>query len=366
MYSNSEKMTSESIGEISDRRGDVAIGPFYPSGEDKPDGLRLTPTAVTIDIDGDKLIESEETYQIRVKVKSCWHDVSQIRVRLESDSDVVEIEPEFVSYDSIDTGQEVENTEQPFILRTKSVEKLIPLELRLIIEAENGYRMEQKIGSLQSKNNSLSSFIRPKLKKISETIAISGGEGIYEEMGIYPEYFNDYYGVYWPAIDDLNFYKNLILYDELSYALFFHQAKLKSFLNKGGNFLLHGYYVMSKIEDPVPPHMKEYADFINTYLQVSYLDETDQVTDLKGHAGDVITDGLNINLKIGQGGNLPGVLEPLPSAIPILFFPDGQVAGVRIDGPYKMVILPFYLNDIESVEVRKKLLQRILDWFDQG
>jgi len=199
----------------------------------------------------------------------------------------------------------------------------------------------------------------------SETIAISGGEGIYDGLGIHPEYFNDYYGVYWPALDDLNFYKNLILYDELSYALSFHQEKLKSFLDNGGNFLMHGYYLISQMEDPIPPHMKDYADFINSYLQVHYLDETDQVTGLKGQTGDVITDGLNFDLKIEQDGYLPGVLETIASAIPILFYPDGQVAGVRIDGPYKMVILAFYLNDIESLEVRKKLLQRILDWFEQ-
>jgi len=111
--------------------------------------------------------------------------------------------------------------------------------------------------------------------------------------------------------------------------------------------------------------MKEYADFINSYLHVRYIEETDQVTGLKGQAGDIMTDGLNFDLKINQDGYSPGVLEPLAGAFPILFYPDGQVAGVRIDGPYKMVILPFYLNDIESVEVRKKLLQRILDWFDQ-
>lgn len=153
--------------------------------------------------------------------------------------------------------------------------------------------------------------------------------------------------------------------DELSYALSFHQEKLKSFLDNGGNFLMHGYYLISQMEDPIPPHMKDHADFINSYLHVRYLNETNQVTGLKGQTGDVITDGLNFDLKIEQDGYLPGVLEPIASAIPILYYPDGQVAGVRIDGPNRKVILAFYLNDIESVEVRKKLHHGILVWFDK-
>jgi len=247
-------MSSESMGEISKRASGIALGPFYPSGEDKPNGLRLIPMAVTIDLEGEEYIEAEKTYKIRVKLKSSWHNVSQIRVGLESDADAVEIEPKSVPFSSIDAGQEIENMEQPFILRTKNVKKMTPLELKFIIETESGFRLEQKDVSIQSKNNpNLGSFIRPKLEKISETIAISGGEGIYEELGIKPEYFNDYFGIYWPAQDDLNSYKNLILYDELSYALAFHQKKLKSFLDKRGNCLLQGYYLISKMEDPVPP-----------------------------------------------------------------------------------------------------------------
>jgi len=130
-------MISESMGEISQRASGVAIGPFYPSGEDNPNGLRLIPTSVTIDMAEGEFIESEETYQIRVKLKSSWHDVSHIRISLESDTDAAEIEPKFLSIDSIDAGQEVENTKQPFILRTKSIEKLTLFEPKLIIEIGN-------------------------------------------------------------------------------------------------------------------------------------------------------------------------------------------------------------------------------------
>lgn len=359
------KMSCESMREISQRANSAAIGPFYPSGEDKPDGLRLNPMAVAVDLKGGEFIESNKAYEITVKLKSSWHDVRQICVGLESESDAVEIEPGSVSFDAINAGQEVENTEQPFVLRTKYVGKQTPFELKLVIETESGFRMEQKGMSLQSKsNNSIFNFIQPKLLKNSKTIAISSGEGIYEGLDIKPEYFNDYHGIYWPLTDDLNSYKNLIWYDEV-YSLPEHIEKLKSFLDKGGNCLMQSYYLISLMEDPIPPYLKESADFITSYVHIRSLDETDQSNGIKGQTGDVITDGLSFDITIGEVGDLPGILEPLASAVPILFYPDGKVAGVRIDGPYKMVILPFYLNDIESVEVRKILLQRILDWFDQ-
>lgn len=360
-------MSSESMGEISKSSWSVAIGPFYPSGEDKPHGLRLIPIAVTIDLDEGEYIESGKSYEIMVKLKSSWHDVSQIRLGLECNNEAAVIEPTIIHFNVIDAGQEVGNTEQPFILRAKSVEKFTPFELNLVIETESGYRIEQNSLPLRSKSYYISPSVRPELKRISETIAISSEEGIYEDLGISPEYFNYNIGLAWPSSTDLNSYKNLILYDDGEDALWQPEflVKLKSFLDNGGNCFLQGYYLIPTIEDLASDDMKDSADFINSYLHVRYLDETNQLTGLKGQSGDVITDGLNFDLKINQDGNSPGVLESLASAIPILFYPNGQVAGVRIDGPYKMVILPFYLNDIESVEVRKELLQRILAWFDQ-
>ncbi len=127
-------ISSESMGEISKRWANgVAIGPFYPSGEDEPQGLRLNPVAITVDLAGSEFFMPDETYPVSVKLKTSWHDVSQIRVELESDSNVAIIEPKSIIFNSIDAGQEVENTEQPFILRTKYVKKLTPFKPSLTI-----------------------------------------------------------------------------------------------------------------------------------------------------------------------------------------------------------------------------------------
>jgi hypothetical protein len=60
----------------------------------------------------------------------------------------------------------------------------------------------------------------------------------------------------------------------------------------------------------------------------------------------------------------PGVLDCAAGATPILFYPNGEVAGVRVEGKHKMFYFEFSLQDIVSIEARRELVRRILAWFD--
>jgi len=37
---------------------------------------------------------------------------------------------------------------------------------------------------------------------------------------------------------------------------------------------------------------------------------------------------------------------------------------IRIEGKYKMIYLGFRLEEIQSIETKRELIKRILDWFN--
>jgi hypothetical protein len=78
----------------------------------------------------------------------------------------------------------------------------------------------------------------------------------------------------------------------------------------------------------------------------------------------VVSDGLVIDLQDNANEYEPGVLNALEGAVPIFRYPTGEVAGVRVDGKYKLVYLEFALQDIQSLETRKEVMRRVPAWFN--
>lgn len=134
-------------------------------------------------------------------------------------------------------------------------------------------------------------------------------------------------------------------------------------MDDGGNCFIHGGFLTSKIDPNRNDSSKMMHSFVTDYLHVKYIDQKERPVKITGADGDVLTKGLDFQIK--KDGFSTTILEPLEGAVPIFYYPSGEVAGIRYEGKYKLVFLAFGFVDIESLETRKILINRILDWFDK-
>ncbi|MFC2167296.1 hypothetical protein ACFLQZ_04960, partial [Acidobacteriota bacterium] len=130
-----------------------------------------------------------------------------------------------------------------------------------------------------------------------------------------------------------------------------------------GNCLVHGNNVLDVREGY--SEYKECRQFIETYFKANFVKDFEGEKVINGKSEDFISNDLKFQIKESEYPVQPDVLETLPGAVPIFFYPSGEVAGVRIEGKYKIVYLGFSLDDIQQIDVKKELIKRVLAWFNQ-
>ena len=171
--------------------------------------------------------------------------------------------------------------------------------------------------------------------------------------GILPTPLTDYETIIWyTAESDTN---TLTDYDI---------ANLTDFLNNGGNLFISGQNIGAELGD---------STFYSDYLHSQFISDSYDGTPIyavEGIEGDPIGDGLMIVIggDYGSGADnqvSPDVIAPTNGAYKIFNYSmtDEYGAGVRWEGAYKVVYLPFSFEAILNDFQREDLMERILGWF---
>lgn len=343
------------------------IGPFQPTGEDITDSTRIVPQNLFIDLKDDEIIESGKNYKIWVKVNSPWKEAKNVLVRLESEMEKINVLQNEFQLPVMQAGKTYDNRNEPFLITPDRITAPTDFSLRVKISTEDGYMVSQSFNVCRSSNEANFHFSAvPKFEINSDTLAIGYEADIYKDIGISYDYFDDDDGLRgWPQSEALLQYKNLIILKEYGELITDQKTNLKLVLDQGGNCLVHGYEVLN-VGEGKTPEQKEDRQFIETYFHTRYVKQFEGERVIQGKSSDSISNDIKLQLKEKKNEyDLPDVLEALPGAIPIFFYPSGEVAGVRIEGKYKLVYLGFSLDDIQQTEVKKELIKRIMEWFDQ-
>lgn len=359
------RLQCSTLATFGDRGTTALVGVFEPEGQEDSPASRIVPHDLYMDLKSGDTIESGKTYKFWVKVNSPWTEAQNVRVELESLTENIKVENGRVLFPLMDAGEIYDNENDPFLVMPGEITEETQFELQVKISAENGYQMTQNYSMVRSsiKENIMLEAV-PKFVITSDTLAISSEETAYKDLGISYNYFSDNYGMRWPPVDILLEYKNLLLRADYFARTGFKLEKLIAYLDAGGHCLIHGDNVV-EIQEGNSRLSKESQNLVSEYFKTRYVKDFEGERIVEGKSADPISGGLKVQLRDSQYGKLPDVLEALPEAIPIFFYPTGEVAGVRIEGKYKMVYLGFSLDDIEQSEVKKELVKRILDWFDQ-
>jgi hypothetical protein len=347
-----------------DKASASLIGPFDPEGKDESKAARIVPQNLFVELKSGDIIESGKIYKFWIKLNSPWTEAQNVKVHLDSLTEKIAVLNGEFSLSLMEAGNIYDNKEYPFLVKPGDIAEETSFELKVEISAENGYQLT-KIYSmvLSSDEGDIPLEAVPKIVVTSDTLGISSEEDVYKDLGISYDYFSDYYGLTWPPIEILLKYKNLLTRIELV-TMAYQINKLKAYLDAGGNCLVHGDNVVD-IREGNSKKLEDARNFVTEYFHTKYVKDFEGEKVIEGKSDDSISNGIKFQLKGSQYGDLPDVLETLPGAIPIFFFPSGEVAGVRIEGKYKMVYLGFSLEDIQQTEVKKELVQRILAWFNQ-
>ena len=335
----------------------AAVGPFEPNGPDTPIGFRLIP-ALNFAIKKE-IFASGSSYKCWLKITNVFGDAKNIHVQLKSEDGFIAVENAKVSIGNMASGQIYSNEKQPFILRPVKRESPTRFRLTAIVTADGGYETNVTFSSgIGSDNRSFSFYMSPKIDTKSDTLAFSSPDNMYKSLGFAFDYFNDNAGGPWPSKEILEGHRNLIVLDEDNDALGDNIEKLQSFLDNRGNFFAHGHHITEYL------YSASQSEFVSKYFNAKYAKEYSGEKKVAGVKGDVISEGLSFDLQDNANKNNPCVLEPSAGAIPIFYYPTGEVAGIRVDGKYKFVYLEFALQDIKSLETRRELVRRILAWFN--
>jgi len=141
-------------------------------------------------------------------------------------------------------------------------------------------------------------------------------------------------------------------------------ASMKGFLDGGGKLLLTGQDIVEHISTLPDPA------FLADYLHVGYGGMT-ELPIMEGVPGDPITSDLTIACNsTGGAANQRSMdkLVPLPGAETIFnYYQSTDVAGIRYDGAYRLVVLGFGMEGIADLlvgyDTREDLIRSIWDWW---
>lgn len=365
------RLQCSALATLGESRAAAAIGPFEPSGKDQIPAPRIIPQALVIDLKDGEIIESGNIYRFWAVLNSTWVEARNVRVRMESLANDVKVLQGESLIPKLDTGKSVDTKASPFLIKPEPINKQTDFELKLVISAEDNYQLTQTYHIVRSAygGNFILSAV-PKFEVKSETLGISPEEDIYKDLGIAHDYFNDDYGEAWPPIEAMIKYKNILVFTEYFISMGTQADKMKALCEAGKRILFHGDRIIE-----FPParaaQAKPFYDLAIKYFKSRYVKGYEGEKSVKGKSGDAITDGMSFSLlNRGSEGvpkefrDFPDILEALPGAEPFLFYPTGEVAAVRVQDKYKLVYLGFSLDDIQSPEAKKELVQRIMAWFN--
>ncbi len=355
----------EVIAKLVDQGSACVIGPFEPAGEDKFTSVRIIPQNLYIKLNKGDTIEAGKTYKLWTKVISTWNTARDVRIQLESDSEKIIIKNCDFVLPQMKAGKIYDNSKIPFQVSPDDISETTDFKLKLSITTEDGYSLSQSYQMGQSRDGANIMFSAvPKFVPSSDTLAFSNERDIYADLGISYDFYDDNYGSKgWPRKENILKYKNILIQKEWGLLPRQQKGNLKSFLDNGGNILVHGHlaiFIHPRTEKKTP----ELRDFIETYFRCRSDKVFEGKRELTGRSGDLISDSLSFQLKDYQGSISPDIIDVLSNAIPIFFYPSGEVAGIRIEGKYKMIYLGFRLEEIQSIEKKRELIKRILAWFN--
>ena len=363
---NSENnLECEVIAKLVDQGSACVIGSFEPTEEDKFTSVRIIPQNLYIGLNKRDAIEAGKTYKLWTKVISPWNTARDVRIQLESDTENIKIKNGDFVLPQMEAGKIYDNSKIPFQVSPGDISEAKDFKLKLFISTDDGYSLSQSYQMGQSRDGANIMFSAvPKFVPSSDTLAFSNDRDIYADLGISYDFYDDNYGSKgWLSNENLLKYKNIIIQKEWGLLPRQQKDNLKSFLDNGGNILAHGHLVIF-IHPRDEKKKPELRDFIETYFRCRSDKVFEGKRELTGKPGDLISDSLSFQLKDYQGSISPDIIDVLSNAIPIFFYPSGEVAGIRIEGKYKMIYLGFRLEEIQSIETKRELIKRILDWFN--
>jgi len=355
------------IATLSKQASASLIGPFEPSGKNESFSERIIPRNLNIDQKQDETIEAGGSYNLWATIVSPWKESRNVRISIESDTDKIKFLRGQFLLPVMNAGVLYDNKSAPFQMKIDTVSEVTDFVLTLHIESGAGYSISQSFKWARSSDNANFNFTAvPNLVVTTDTLAISTEADIFKGQEFPHDYFDSRYGMRgWPELAVLLRYRKLLIKNEWGEVLFQQKDKLKTFLDKGGNVLLHGNEALTILgrDQKTVDDAKQFAE---AYVRARSLEHFEGKGAIQGRTGDVISDGLAFALADrGAEGMRPSVLEALPGAIPILFYADGSTAAVMIENKYRLVCLGFNVSDIQDEGIRKTLVKRILAWFDK-
>ena len=341
------------------------IGQFEPEGNDQPTSKRIIPQNFCIGLNRGDMIESGNSYKLWTKVISPWNAAKNVIIRLESETENIEIKNDEFALSQMEAGTVYDNSEFPFMVFVGDITADKDFRLKLLITTEDGYLLSQSYNQARSMDGANLIFNAvPKFNVNSNTLIISSGKDSFGDLNISYDYYDENFGMKgWPKKEILLKYANII--DQTPWGLLLIKQKdnLQSYLENGGNALVHGYKVLS-IRSRNIDAKNRLQDFVRKYFKCN----TDRVykgkKELFGKPSDPISDKMSFQLQDNEESELPDIIDVEAGADPILYYSSGEVAGIRIDGKYKMIYLGFSLEDIIPVDAKQELVKRILAWFD--
>lgn len=146
------------------------------------------------------------------------------------------------------------------------------------------------------------------------------------------------------------------------------RAAVGPYLDSGGDFCLTGQDVGYSMCDPTSSHYTEDAKiFYETYFHATYRMANSNLFDLDGRSGDVISDGIALTIRGGDGADnqdFPDVVDAIAPAEVIFDYSDPtKYGGIRYEsGGTRLVYLSFGFEAIDNGPDRALLMSRIVDW----
>jgi hypothetical protein len=140
---------------------------------------------------------------------------------------------------------------------------------------------------------------------------------------------------------------------------------LESYLDNGGRLFISGQVIGSDIFEP-GGQSQFTQSFYNNYLHADYLNNSISSFQIKGYAGDPITDGIEFFVTFIPGLSFDLIAPYDVSATPILKFMNGPNIGAikASTGIYRIVYSEMDFEQIPDEAVRDSIMARSIKWLN--
>ena len=228
------------------------------------------------------------------------------------------------------------------------------------------------------------SVANPAVVRSAELVAITYGTDVLlvdDEPGDYEHYYREALGDgltvgIWPRCCVQPTFAELIYFETVIWetgesqpALTLNdQSALSQFLGNGGHLFISGQDIGWSMCDQASPYSNQAAcDFYRNYLHADYQANASDDWTLSGINGDAVSHGLTIGISGGDGADnqtSPDVVAAIAPARNVFMYDDDRAGAVRAEtGPYKVVYFAFGFEAINSQDMRRTVMDRILERF---